>query len=33
VIPLGGALWFAAWRRYLRRLEREGTLAYNAGAR
>lgn len=34
VIPLSGVLWFAAWQgAYLRRLEREGTLGYDAGAR
>jgi hypothetical protein len=34
VIPLSGVLWFVAWQRaYLRRLEREGTPGYDAGAR
>jgi hypothetical protein len=34
VLPLGGVLWFATWQgAYLRRLEREGALGYDAGAR
>jgi len=34
VLPLGGVLWFARWQSaYLRRLEREGALGYDAGAR